>query len=132
MGEHLYEVKLTATELRELDSKCSQEVQKVVNTMLAETVYVNTWDIPWNIAAMVEKIVDFAKSKGKLTIRHVLASRCPCCDRRDGYYVYTRNTYLKGFGGRFPTHVKGEPDYSSPKRFIVCDLGRSCIMNTVF
>lgn len=130
--ERLYEVKLTAAELRQLDGTCSPTTQGIVNKMLSEAGLAIIYNVPAHIAAMVQSIITIAKAKGKIEYRVQQAARCPCCDRREGYYNYSRTTYHKIFGNRYPNHVKGQPDYNSPKRFTVYDLGRSCVTNTVF
>lgn len=130
--EQLYKVHLNHSELRTLDGRCSAKVQAVVNQMLSEAGLAYLYNVPAHIAAMAQTIINIAKGKGKIEYRVQNASHCPCCDRREGYYVYGRTTYIKAFGNRLPNHVKGQPDYSNPKRFTVYDLGRSCVTNTVF
>jgi hypothetical protein len=113
-----FSVALTANELVLLDGQCRDEVQRAVDRA-KDTIAIRTADaLEEREAAMVAKILDVARSKGRLTFAQTPIDVCPCCGRKDGYWPYAR-------AGRY--HRKGAPNYSAPKVFTGWDLDRGFV-----
>lgn len=103
-----FTVKLTAAEAVILDGRVSEEAQAVVNRA-KDTLALSYSGLAEKEAAMVAKIISVAREKGRLTYSRKAITSCPCCGRRDGYYVHART-------GKY--HRRGQPNYNSPKTFM--------------
>jgi len=115
MGE--FTLKLTASEAAHLDGLVSAEAQAVVDRA-KDTLALSLSGLSEKEAAMVATIVATAREKGRLTLSRTRVSSCPCCGRKDGYFVYPR-------AGKY--HRKGAPNYSAPKTFAAFDLNQGFV-----
>lgn len=103
-----FALELSAAEAALLDGRVSEKAQAVVNRA-KDTLALADTGLVEKEAAMVAKIMAVAREKGRLTYSRKPITSCPCCGRRDGYFVYPRH-------GRY--HRKGQPNYSAPKTFM--------------
>lgn len=123
LNELRFRLELTGDELLLLDGLCRPENQCVVDGYKASVETASKTGLPPMMADMVTRILDTAKKTRKLVYRLVETSRCPCCDRHDGYWPVARSTKWKR---------RGDKDYDNPKKFCCVDLGGSCVRSTVF
>lgn len=103
-----FTLELSAAEAALLDGRVGEKAQAVVNRA-KDTLALAGSGLVEKEAAMVAKIVEVAREKGRLTYSRKPIKHCPCCGRSDGYYAHKRT-------GKY--HRKGQPNYSAPKVFM--------------
>jgi len=94
----MYKVDLTLEELKLLDGKVSEEVQRVIDRAKKEERY--GFELPF-----MNRVLREAEERGKLTWSRVRIRHCPFCDKRYDYHRYTRDT---------KHHRKGEINPNRP------------------
>lgn len=115
----VYKAALTDAELDILDGRCSPDTQKVCDSSKSRrAVEARTVGLTQKQAAMVTKIIEYARTQGVLTYTRTSVTSCPTCGVTPGYYLRARTSR----SGR-----KGEPDYSKPKMVSAVDYGRGFV-----
>lgn len=113
MSAALYKVELSLDEMLKLDGVCRPEIQSVVEQ--ARTTAEIAKELPEKLAKMVTTIIDVAKLEGRLVYERTNVTKCPCCERFDGYWTVKRATRYKR---------RGSPDYDKPKVFTAWSVQR--------
>lgn len=93
----LYTVKLTLDELMLIDGKSNEEVQKIIEQAKFENSF--------GLDDFSNEILRKAVENGKIEWSSCKISSCQFCDKKSGYYTFTRNTRY---------HRKGGIDYRRP------------------